>query len=349
MERKTSVLSFIFCNFADKSTYGGALGGCPRRGIMTVKRIFKDWSLIWAMLMGVAGYFVFEALHPSPSVHAFARSAAAATQPMLIFAMLFLTFCKFDPRHVRLHRWHLWLLLIQCGLFGAISAVLMSLPHSGMRIALEGAMICLVCPTATAAAVVTRKLGGDMAGITTYTILINMAVAVIVPALLPFVHPNPEITSLSASMMILGKVCPLLIMPLLLAWIIRFTLPRLLEWLTRAQDAPFYLWLVALSLAIAVTVRSIVHTDVDLSTQLWLVGVSLVCCIFQFWAGRKIGAVYGETVTAGQALGQKNTVFAIWMGYTFFTPITAIAGGFYSIWHNLANSYQLYRHNKIES
>lgn len=31
------------------------------------------------------------------------------------------------------------------------------------------------------------------------------------------------------------------------------------------------------------------------------------------------------------------------MGYTFFTPVTAIAGGFYSIWHNLVNSYQLYR------
>jgi len=313
---------------------------------MHLKRLFKDWALIWAMLMGVAGYFIFEALHPSPEMHALARDTAAVLQPLLIFAMLFLTFCKFDPRHVKLRRWHLWLLLTQCGLFSAISLVLMALPHSCMRISLEGAMICLICPTATAAAVVTRRLGGDMAGITTYTILINMAVAVVVPALLPFVHPNPEITSLKASMMILGKVCPLLIMPLVLAWIIRFTMPRLLDVLIQAQEAPFYLWLVALALAIAVTVRSIVHTDVDISTQLWLVAISLACCIFQFWAGRKIGSGYDETVTAGQALGQKNTVFAIWMGYTFFTPIASIAGGFYSIWHNVANSYQLYKHNQ---
>lgn len=305
--------------------------------------------MIWAMLMGVVGYFVFEALSPTPSMHAFARNAAAVLQPMLIFAMLFLTFCKFDPRHARLRRWHLWLLLTQCGLFAAISLVLMAMPHSGMRISLEGALICLICPTATAAAVVTRKLGGDMAGITTYTILINLAVAVVVPALLPFVHPNPEITTLSASVMILSKVCPLLIMPLLLAWAVRFTMPRLLEKLNEAREAPFYLWLVALSLAIAVTVRSIVHTDVDLSTQLWLVAISLLCCIFQFWAGRKIGKPYDETITAGQALGQKNTVFAIWMGYTFFTPIASIAGGFYSIWHNVANSYQIYRYNKQHS
>lgn len=301
------------------------------------------------MLAGVAGYFAYECVDPAPEARAFTRQAAAVMQPMLIFMMLFLTFCKFDPRHVRLRRWHLWLLLTQCGLFGLISFILMALPHSGMRIALEGAMICLICPTATAAAVVTRKLGGDMAGITTYTILINMAVAVIVPALLPFVHPNPAITSLSASMMILAKVCPLLLMPLLLAWVVRFTMPRLLERLVKASDAPFYLWLVALALAIAVTVRSIVHTNVDIATQLWLVAVSLVCCIFQFMFGRKIGSRYDETVTAGQALGQKNTVFAIWMGYTFFTPITSIAGGFYSIWHNVANSYQLYKHNKTNT
>ena len=66
--------------------------------------------------------------------------------------------------------------------------------------------------------------------------------------------------------------------------------------------------------------------------------VSLVCCVLQFALGRYIGKV-----TAGQALGQKNTVFAIWMAYTFMTPETAIIGGLYSIWHNVFNSWQLYR------
>ena len=69
----------------------------------------------------------------------------------------------------------------------------------------------------------------------------------------------------------------------------------------------------------------------------------------QFWLGRKIGARYEDKITAGQALGQKNTVLAIWIGYTFFTPITAIAGGFYSIWHNVFNSYQLYNQKNSAS
>jgi BASS family bile acid:Na+ symporter len=73
--------------------------------------------------------------------------------------------------------------------------------------------------------------------------------------------------------------------------------------------------------------------------------VSLVCCLVQFAVGRWVAARYGERVTGGQALGQKNTVFAIWFAYTFLTPVTAIAGGFYSLWHNIVNTWQMYKHN----
>lgn len=45
-------------------------------------------------------------------------------------------------------------------------------------------------------------------------------------------------------------------------------------------------------------------------------------------------------------MGQKNTVFAIWMGLMFLDPVTSVTGGFYSIWHNIVNSWQLYKKNK---
>ena len=61
---------------------------------------------------------------------------------------------------------------------------------------------------------------------------------------------------------------------------------------------------------------------------------------------RRIGRKHGEPVAGTQSLGQKNTVFAIWMGYTFLNPVTALAGGFYSLWHNLVNSWQLWRVRK---
>ena len=164
----------------------------------------------------------------------------------------------------------------------------------------------------------------------------------------PFVHPNSDMSVFRASMMILSKVFPLLLMPLAGALLIRRFAPRLHARFSRSADVSFYLWAVALTLAIAVTTHSIVNSSVALSTQLWLVVISLVCCLIQFWIGRHIGAGYDRKITAGQSLGQKNTVLAIWMGYTFFSPVTAVAGGFYSIWHNVINSWQLYEHKKLE-
>ncbi|MDE6370276.1 MAG: transporter [Duncaniella sp.] len=309
-----------------------------------VLRFLKEWTLIVAILAGIVSYFIYVNIPGLEATHHVAAEAIGVIQPLLIFAMLFLTFCKIDPRELRLKRWHLWLLLIQCGVFAGIGCILIAMPHSSLRVVLEGAMICLICPTATAGAVITKKLGGNVNSITTYTILINLWAALLIPVLVPLVHPNPGVSVWSSGLQILFKVFPLLLMPLVAAMAVKFLLPGLHSKLGEYQELSFYLWAIALALAIAVTTRSIVHCKVDVTTQLWLVAISLMCCVAQFYLGRRIGGAYGDKVTAGQSLGQKNTVLAIWMGYTFFTPITAIVGGFYSIWHNVINSYQLYRH-----
>ena len=292
------------------------------------------------------GYFIYVNIPFLDGTHQMAYQTIGVVQPLLIFAMLFLTFCKVNPRKLRLCGWHLWLLLFQTLSFSLIGVVLILLPESNLRVVLEGAMLCLICPTATAGAVITKKLGGNVAHITTYTILINLANALLIPLLVPFVHPHESMTVFSSAFLILGKVFPLLLLPLVGAMLVRYLLPKLHFVLSHYQELSFYLWAVALALATAVTTRSIVHSTVPLSTQLWLVAVSFGACILQFWLGRKVGAHYGECITAGQSLGQKNTVLAIWMGYTFFSPITSVVGGFYSIWHNVINSYQLYEFKK---
>lgn len=316
---------------------------------MKVLRFIKDWILIFAILAGVAGYLLCRALHFPPTVQHLLLGGVGFVQPLLIFAMLFLTFCKVDPAHLRLCRYHWWLLAFQCLLFVGIGGILVAMPRNGMRIVLEGAMICFICPTATAGAVITRKLGGDASHIITYTVLINLFAALLIPAVVPFVHPNPAMSQWDAFVLILGKVFPLLLFPLVMAFLIRRLLPRFHQRVTSFRDLSFYLWVVALALAMAVTTRYIVHSSVPAGTELWLVTVSFASCMLQFWVGRKIGGRYGDKITGGQSLGQKNTVLAIWLGYTFFSPITSVAGGFYSIWHNVVNSLQLYRHAKRQN
>ena len=50
----------------------------------------------------------------------------------------------------------------------------------------------------------------------------------------------------------------------------------------------------------------------------------------------------------GQALGQKNTVLAIWMAYTYLNPLSSVGPGSYVLWQNLINSWQLWKKRKRE-
>lgn len=97
--------------------------------------------------------------------------------PYLIFTMLLLTFCKVSPHDLKPKPLHAWLLLIQIA--GALAAYL--LLYRFNKIVAEGVMVCIICPTATAAAVITSKLGGSAASLTTYTLLGNIGAAIAVP------------------------------------------------------------------------------------------------------------------------------------------------------------------------
>jgi BASS family bile acid:Na+ symporter len=227
-----------------------------------------------------------------------------------------------------------------------MAGLLMLFPHTASRLLIESAMVCFICPTACAAAVVCAKLGGNAAHLTSYILLINLAAALFIPIIVPLINPQEGQTFITTFLLVLRRVFPTLIFPLMLAWTIRYTMPRLAKRLQNTGDTAFYLWTVALTMAIGVTTRSIVHSHVPVITLLSIALTTLICCWTQFYMGRHLGRRSGDQIAAGQAIGQKNTVFAIWMAYTFLTPVTAIAGGFYSVWHNIFNSYQLYKKRK---
>lgn len=311
---------------------------------MKFQQILRDWSLPIVMLAGVVMYLLYANIPFFRGTGHIASAIVSVLQPLLIFSMLFVTFCKVRLNELKPSRWHLWLLAFQLFPFAVISLSITFFPTMPVtvKVLLEAAMMCLVCPTATAAAVITAKLGGNSASLISYTIQINIAVALVAPLFLAFSHPMEEMSLGASFLLILAKVFPLLLCPLLCAELLRLLLPRVHGYIvTKGRNWPFYLWLVALSLAIAMTTRAIAHSSLPFVVMAGIAAVALVCCLLQFYVGRRIGRRYGEVVAGGQALGQKNTVFAIWFAYTFLTPVTAIAGGFYSLWHNLVNTRQL--------
>ena len=311
---------------------------------MKVISLLKNWSLPISMLTGIAGYFVYANLPFLAPTKFFVAELVAYIQPILLFCMLFLTFCRVKPTEMRPYRWHLWLVLIQLFLFGLLTYLLYLFTATRWRSVLECAMLCLMCPTATACAVVTTKLGGSATAVTTYTLIINIAIAIMAPLLLPIAHPHVGVSFLPAFCRIIHKVFPLLICPLILAWLVRYCVPAVHRWCLRQKDLAFYLWTVSLSIAVATACKALVHCGETVFYISVIAFTTMACCVVQFAAGKLIGQRYGMRLEGGQSLGQKNTVFIMWLGYTFLDPVSVTAGGFYSIWHNIVNAYQLYKY-----
>lgn len=292
-------------------------------------RFIKDWMLPLAMLTGILTY---------PWI-----SRLIFLTPFLIFTMLLLTFCKLSPRDIRIQPAHVWLLLIQVA-GSVIVYFIVSLFHP---IVAQGAFICVLVPTATAAAVITGMLGGNVAFLTSYLLLCNTAVALAVPTLFPFIEPQADASFINAFLHICKQVGPVLILPLFLAWAIRYFTPKVHKVLLNLHGLSFYLWAFALTLVTGTTVKFLVEQEnPDYKVEISMAVVSLLICIGQFLLGRRIGKHYGDPISSGQGLGQKNTILAIWMAQSYLNPISSVAPAAYVLWQNSINSYQLWLKSK---
>ncbi len=281
------------------------------------------------MIVGVAGHGLFARL--------------SLLMPYLIFTMLLLTFCKISIRQMRLQRLHLWLLLMQ--LAGSVAVYFAMLPLGS--VVAQGVMVCVICPTATAAAVITHKLGGNAAVLTTYTLISNLGTAVAVPLLFPLIEPCAGVSFGTSFAVILGKVFPLLICPFIAASLLRRFCPRVHGVLERAHGAAFYIWTFALAIVAAQIFVSMQDDETAVAVKVTTAVATLVLCLLQFMGGKAVGSLYGERISAGQALGQKNTIFAIWMAHAYLNPAAAIGPGAYVLWQNVVNSWQIYKKDRV--
>ena len=318
-----------------------------------IVKFIKDWMLPLAIIIGIISYLVLYFVEPlSSGVEPWFSRLAKNVQPVFMATMLFLQFNTISPHDLRFRKWHFIALAFQVVMFIALTWVVTLLPDGDTRILTECAMLCFICPTAAAAGVITGKLGGSLSDTVSSVVLINIAAAVIIPIVIPIVNPVGGMSFLSGFTAICMRVFPLLVLPLLLAWAIRYTLRRLQRWLMRFTDWAFYFWGLALTFSIYLATRALLNSGISVWTAVMIGVLSLVCTIIQFAFGRFAGRVTNrgkgkaetrsDEITAGQALGQKNSGFLIWVGYSYMTPVTSVAGGLYSIWQNVINSLELY-------
>lgn len=264
--------------------------------------------------------------------------------PYLIFLMLTITYTRVKPSEFRITRFQWNLLLVQ--MLGCWIAYCILFPFS--EPVATAAFICIFMPTATAAPVVTGMLGGSVTKLATYSLLSNLTVAVTAPAFLSIVNDSGRNIPFADSFTtICAQVIPLLILPLVVALLLRYSAPRVHRTIAEHQSISFWLWAVALFIVMGRAVSFMIKQPLsELPVMLGMAAASLVVCCLQFIIGRKVGARLGDRISGAQGLGQKNTILGIWMALTYLHPLVSIGPAAYIVWQNIINSTQLYLHSR---
>ena len=266
--------------------------------------------------------------------------------PYFLFVMLFITYSRVLLRDIRLTKFHYILLSIQY-----VGSILVYLLFFKFNTTLaQAAMICVLAPTAASAPVITGILGGNISTIAAFSFISNLSIGLLSPLFLAAIGDSSveSIAFIPSVLLIFKKVIPVLVVPFVLALVLEKTSPKLHNIVRSSQILSFYLWAVALTIVIGrVTMFISIQDSSSYLLEIIIASTTLVICLMQFWFGRRIGSKFNRTVSGGQALGQKNTILAIWLTQTYLNPVASIGPGAYVIWQNLVNSYQLWRKQRI--
>lgn len=319
---------------------------------MNVIRFAKDWTLPVAMGLGAVLYLVFAFVPWLDSAALFFAPVMEAILPVFMFLVLFVTFCKVDFHQMRPVWWHAWVLLFNLLFVGIIMLIILVSQFSmntQFLVLMEALLMCIIAPCATATAVVTQKLGGNLEQTTTYTFLSNFLTVLLVPICFPMIEKDADVSFWAAFWKILYQVVTLLVVPMLLAYIVKHHAHRLHQRIISIRDLSFYLWACSLMIVTGTTVKNIVHAQATVVFLTVIALLVLVLCVVQFAVGRFIGHYFGHAQEAGQALGQKNTAFAIWLSITYMNPLASVGPGCYILWQNIINSVEIWQHRITNS
>ena len=314
----------------------------------TVIRFLKDWTLPVSMGTGSLLYLLFAFTPQLESAADFFDPIFDAILPMFMFLILFVTFCKVDFHKLRPVVWHFWISVFQLMFIGLLMGLILGFTmKDDSLILMEAILMCVIAPCAAAAAVVTQKLGGSLEQMTTYTFISNFITAMMVPVCFPLIEKGTDITFWAAFSKILYEVAIVLLVPMLLAYIVKHHAHHLHQKVISVKDLSYYLWGCSLMIVTGTTVKNIVHSHTTITLLMAIAILGLMMCIVQFAIGRFIGHYFDHTQEAGQALGQKNTAFAIWMAYTYLNPLSSVGPGCYILWQNIINSIEIWQHQRI--
>lgn len=314
---------------------------------MNIIRFLKDWTLPVAIALGATVYLLFYYVPQLDGLGNRLGPVIDVIFPVTVFLTLLATFCKVDFHQMRPHRWHIGVLAAQVLLVVSNLGIIFLVGDDlDQQLIWQGVLTCTIAPSASAAPVVTGKLGGNINTMTTFTVISALASALMIPLVFPPLTSTVHLTFFETFLIILQKVSMVLLLPLVLGWLMQHYVKTVCCRIASMPNLSFYLWGVSLTIVAGVTVKNILHSNAPLWLLTAIAALSFVVCFVQFGIGRAIGRHLGEEICSGQALFQKNTSLAIWVAYLYLHPVASVGAGCYVLWQNIINSAELWHYRR---
>ena len=168
----------------------------------TIITFLKNWTLPSAIVSGTVIYLIFYWIPALDPVSEVMEPIFDTILPLFMSLILFTTFLRVDFHKMRPAMWHLWVSVFQVVLVILLVALIIGFDMKGKDLILmEGILTCVICPGASAAPVVTGKLGGNLETMTSYVFLSNIVTVVAVPVVFP-THRAARAVAASASLLL---------------------------------------------------------------------------------------------------------------------------------------------------
>ncbi len=205
------------------------------------------------------------------------------------------------------------------------------------------AFFTAITPTANAAPVIIRFLGGNVSYVVAAFVITNLGVSISLLGLLPLVTGN---FSLFFFKDVAINLAIIIGVPIAAATVTRMFFKQAKEWPSKLANFSFLLWVITLFI-IAGSASFFIHHNPELS-PLVLIEIALLSaliCAVSFAGGRFMGEKRYRRESS-QSLGQKNTTFTMFLALQFVNPLAAMGPTFYVLWHNLWNAVQMLIHDR---
>lgn len=213
------------------------------------------------------------------------------------------------------------------------------------QILAETAFVTAIAPTAIAAPVIISLKKERVEFVTFSLLLNNISIALLLPFLMPLIMNSGSDISVEK---VLLPVITTLSIPLVIAQLIKFILPKIWLQLINWKDSSFYILVINIYIATSEAsyyIRSELTNGLEIVFLIAAVSASL--CILFFTLGWFIGGKEYSS-EASQSLGQKNNAFTIWISLTFINPLAVLGPVFYVFIQNIYISWELFKHRASE-